>query len=293
MSGGYISYFVQSQYFSDADLQNLLPDLQAQVANEFNWYWGLYAYLDDSGSGSPVTIIDSTNDPNPVPGALGYHAIDGNCNPFAIVYPDLCVANGIPVSGVISHETLEMLADQLTDVAALYPNVSDYPNYTGNGFIILQEVCDPCEMILYYEGLNGNVVSDFVTPAWYAPGCPPPYDFLGAIPNAWQLASGGYVCYQEINLPGWTCPAADEARKVAAKAGERLTRIENPTAGAIRQLRSKGMQVQTPPTREITVMKHKDVPKVGESRRAPKGRPQIPVPATRTPIKAQKIPEQD
>jgi len=126
-------------------------------------------------------------------------------------------------------------------------------------------------MLLYYEGPNGNVVSDFVTPTWYAPGCPSPYDYLGQIPNAWQLASGGYVCYQEINLPGWTCPAADEARKVAAKACERLTRIENPTAGAIRQLRSKGMQVQSRPNREITVVKQKDVPKVGESRRAPKG----------------------
>ena len=67
MSSGYFSYFAQSQYFSDADLQNLLPDLQSQVANEFNYYWGMYAYLDDSGGGSPVSITDSTNYPNPRP----------------------------------------------------------------------------------------------------------------------------------------------------------------------------------------------------------------------------------
>jgi hypothetical protein len=293
MSGGYISYFAWSQYFSDADLQNVLPDLQAQVANEFNWYWGLYAYLDDGGSGSPVVIMDSFNDPNAPAGALGYHAIDGNCNPFAIVYADLCVAYGVPVSGVISHETLEMLADQLTDVTTLYPNVSDYGNYTGDGFIVLQEVCDPVEELLYYEGVNGNILSDFVTPAWYAPGCPAPYDFLGAIPNAWQLASGGYVCYQEINLPGWTCPTDAEARKVAAKAGERLARVENPSAGAMRQIMSKGRQVQSRPTREVKVVEQKDAPKVGGSRKTPNERPQVPAPATGAPIKVQKTPEQD
>ena len=291
MSGGYISYFPMSQYFSDADLQNLLPDLQSQVANEFNYYWGLYAYLDDGGSGSPITLIDSTNYPNPPSGALGFHSIDSNYNPFAIVFPDLCVAYGASITGVISHETLEMLADQLTDVAALYPNVSNYGNYTGNGFIILQEVCDPVEMSLYYEAPNGNVVSDFVTPAWYVPGDPNPVDFLGAIAGPWQLASGGYVCYQDINLPGWTCPTGDEAPKAAARAGGRISRIDNPAAEAIRQLRSKGRQVQGPPTRETTVVRRKDVPQVNGRGRAPRGRPQVPVAPTGAPIKAQRIPE--
>lgn len=59
MSGGYFSYFADSQNFSGADLQSLLPDLQSQVANEFNYYWGMYAYLDDSGSGSPVIIMEA------------------------------------------------------------------------------------------------------------------------------------------------------------------------------------------------------------------------------------------
>jgi hypothetical protein len=290
MSGGYFSYFADSQYFSDADLQNLLPDLQSQVANEFNYYWGMYAYLDDSGYGSPVIIMDSSNYPNPPAGALGFHAIDQNYNPFAIVFADLCVAYGVPISGVISHETLEMLADQLTDVADLYPNVSNYSNYTGDGFIILQEVCDPVEMLLYYEAPNGNLVSDFVTPQWYTgdPNAPGPFDFLGLI-GPWQLASGGYVCYQEINLPGWTCPSGDEARKATAKAAERITRVDNPMAGALGHRMNKGLRIETPPAGEATVVKRKDVPKVGASGRTPQGRPKLPVAAT--PVKAQKIPE--
>lgn len=286
MSGGYFSYFANSQYFSDADLQNLLPDLQSQVANEFNYYWGMYAYLDDSGGGSQVSITDSTNYPNPPAGALGFHAIDQNYNPFAVVFADLCVANGVPITGVISHETLEMLADQLTDVTALYPNVSDYSNYTGDGFIILQEVCDPCEQLLYYEGPDGNIVSDFVTPQWYVPGAPGPYDALGQIPGSWQLASGGYVCYQAIYLPGWTCPTGDEALKAAAQAGERITRVDNPMAGAIRRSLDRGRHVVAPPAGEVTVVKRKDVPKVGGPGRTPQGPPQLP--AAATPVKAQK-----
>jgi hypothetical protein len=288
MSGGYISYFADSAYFSDADLASLLPDLQSQVANEFNYYWGMYAYLDDSGGGNPVIVIDSTNYPNPPAGALGFHSIDSNDNPYAIVFADLCVANGVPVTATISHETLEMLADQLTDVATLYPPAGPSPD-TGDGFIILQEVCDPCEALLYYEGaVNNSILSDFVTPQWYLPGAAGPYDFLGLIPGSWQLASGGYVCYQEINLPGWTCPVADEARKAAARAGERITRVDNPMAGTLRHRQDKGKRISMPPAREVTVVGRKDVRDTNGRNGTPRKRPQLP---SATQVKAQKTTE--
>ena len=119
MSGGYISLFTNSNYFSDADLQNALPDFQSQVANEFNYYWGMYAYLDDSGGGSPIVITDAGQSTG---GVLGYHSIDQNYNPFAVVYADQAAQAGIPITGVISHELLEMLADQLVDTVDLYNN---------------------------------------------------------------------------------------------------------------------------------------------------------------------------
>src|SRR5437016_4145286 len=148
MSGGYISFFNASTAFSNAELASALPDFQAQVRNEFNWYWGLSAYLDINGGGSRIIIVDypGQNDP---PGALGYHYIDGNYQPYAVVFAGLCRDQGYPITGVISHELLEMMADQLVDTVNLY----DYGN--GNGVIVIQEVCDPCEMNLYYEGPNG------------------------------------------------------------------------------------------------------------------------------------------
>jgi hypothetical protein len=58
MSGGYISFFNASTALSDADLANALPDFQSQVSNEYNWFWGLNAYLDVNGGGSPITVVD-------------------------------------------------------------------------------------------------------------------------------------------------------------------------------------------------------------------------------------------
>ena len=285
MSGGYISLFNASTVFSDAELQNALPDFQSQVSGEFNWYWGFDAYIDINGYGSPLIIVDLPG-PNDPQGALGYHWIDANYQPYAVIFAGLCQQYGVPITGVISHELLEMLADQLADTCVLY----DYGD--GYGVIVLQEVCDPVEQNLYYEGPNGNLVSDFATPAWYAPGDPNgPYDFLGVVGGPWQLASGGYVSYQVVSLPGWQqafgAKAQDEFAKVADALRTRTTsgdaRVE-----LIRELRAERGAAVEPrepvPTADrrqqpaqqagkITVVKRKDVPKTPQVGRRGKTQP--------------------
>jgi hypothetical protein len=275
MSGGYLSFFAESAYFSDGDLQNLLPDLQSQVSNEFNWYWGLNAYLDDSGGGTPIIIADY-GDPSTATD-LGYHDIDSSYNPYAIIWGDVCNYYGYPITGVISHETLETLADQLVDTVNLY----DFGD--GTGVIVIQEVCDPCELSLYYEAPNGNLVSDFATPAWWVPGDPnAPFDFLGALPGPWQVASGGYISYQDVTLSGWLQVFGDRA---SARAAEAIKPAPNPRAELIRQLRFKAAQAGSTKRRpaasapqvqqqdrrgqpakqsgQLSIVKRKDVPGVG------------------------------
>jgi hypothetical protein len=255
VSAGYVSFFTNSSNFSVVDLQSALPDFQSQLSNEFHWYWGINAYLDDGGFGSPIYVTDAGQSTG---GVLGYHSIDQNYNPFAVVYADQCVQYGVPVTGVISHELLEMLADQLVDTVALY----DYGD--GTGVIVDQEVCDPCEMNLYYEAPNGNIVSDFVTPAWFVPGDSNPVDYLGAIAGPWQLASGGYVCYQDVTLSGLICVAGDKIQKAMAKAAKAIKTNANPGAEMIRQLQFKGKRIQAPAHAGAPkVVKRKDVPVVG------------------------------
>lgn len=284
MSGGYISLFTNSNYFSDADLQNALPDFQSQIANEFNYYWGLYAFLDDSGGGTPLLITDHGGDLSKV-GDLGFHSRDPNTyNPYAIVYGDVCNYYNTPITGVISHELLEMLADPLVDAVDLYDNGN------GTGFIVDQEVCDPCEMSLYYEAPNGNIVSDFVTPAWFVPGDPNPVDFLGAIAGPWQLASGGYVCYQDVTLSGPICVAGERVNRTMAKAKEAIQMVANPQADLLRQLRSKGRLSQPPKIGPITVVKRQDVHRVSRAGQPPEARPDLPAAAAGVPARAQRVP---
>jgi hypothetical protein len=307
MSGGYISLYNGSSVFGDAELQSALPDFQAQVSYEFNWYWGLNAYLDINGGGTPIIIDDYPGAADPPDGYLGYHWVTRDFRPYAVVFAGLCRDYGYSVTGVISHELLEMLADQLTDTCALF----DFGD--GTGIIILQEVCDPCEASLYYEAPNGNIVSDFALPGWYVPGYPYQVDFLGVIPGPWQLGSGGYVSYQYVTLSGWQQAFGDKVQQDMAKAAEALRNQiaagGNPRADLVQRLQLQGArgaeefqpvpagtqrgeqvpastqrrQQAAQPAQQITVVKRQDVPKLG----LPDRTPQRPAPeATQPPSQA-------
>ena len=154
---GYLSvYNFSNGQFSDQQLQSFIPDQQSQLANEFWWYWGLYSYIDVNGGGAPIIITDYPQDGEPQD-ALGYHSeYDGQ--PYAVIFAGLCNDYGYPVTGVISHEVLELCADQEANSWNLW-DLGD-----GTGYLIIQEVCDPCESSLYYEAPNGNIVSDFAFP---------------------------------------------------------------------------------------------------------------------------------
>ncbi len=230
MAGDYLSVFnATGGYLSDAQIQNAIPDWQAQLSNEFPWFWGNYAYIDFEGSGTPV-IITAQPGPNDPPDALGYHYIDGNYNPYAIIFAQLSEQSGVPWTGVASHEILETCADRLTDTTDLY----DYGN--GTGIIVLQEVCDPVESLLYTGAVNGNPVSNFVTPAWYVPGDQNQVDLLGALSGPWELYSGGYVSYQVVQLGGWQQASADKVAEVAQRLRQRIAATGNPRTDTVRAL---------------------------------------------------------
>lgn len=235
MAGDYLSVFNASSVLQDSDIINAIPAWQQQLDYEFPYYWGLTAYIDFGGSGTPIIITDNPG-PNDPAGALGYHYIDGNYNPYAIIFAALSESYGVAWTGVTSHEILELCADQLIDTTDLYDNGD------GTGFIVLQEVCDPVEESLYYEGANNTIVSDFVTPAWYVPGDPNQVDFLGAIGGPWQLASGGYVSYQYVQLGGWQQASADTVANLASKLRNQIAIGGNPRSDIVKGLQRSAAQ---------------------------------------------------
>jgi hypothetical protein len=221
----------------------------------------------------------------------------------------------------MSHELLEMMADQLVDTVNLY----DYGD--GTGIVVIQEVCDPCELSLYYEAPNGTIVSDFALPAWWVPGDPNPVDFLGMLPGPLQLASGGYISYQNVTLSGWQQVYGDRAQQEFSKAEAAIRKgiasSGNPRIDLIRQLRMKegqrgapaaarpypqappanhqlslGRRVQSArPAGKITVVSRDDVLRTGRlPQRAPVAgkRPEPPAGVSATPggmgPKAQSLP---
>ncbi|SDP34138.1 hypothetical protein SAMN04515671_3795 [Nakamurella panacisegetis] len=297
MSGGYVSFYNASSVFSDAELQSVVPDLQSQISNEFWWYWGIDCYLDINGWGAPIIIVDYPGASDPQ-GALGYHWIDNNFQPYAVIFAGLCNDYGYAVSGVLSHELMEMAADQQADTWALY----DFGD--GTGIIIIQEVADPCENSLYYEAPNGNIVSDFALPGWWQPGYPYQVDFLGAISGPWALASGGYITYDYITLgpyqqafgaklPATKDPQRDLARlaelsrqRIAASGNARVDTVarlrghqeaagqkqlldtsgrplgKGPDNGAARRVQAPMVEETGRGASKITVVKRADVPQI-------------------------------
>ena len=228
---------------------------------EYWWHWGLHAALDIGGGGTPIVITDYPGPGDPAD-CLGYHSVDGNYQPYAVIFAALTRDHCKPPTAVISHELLEMLADQSTSTV----NLIDLGD--GTGVIVDQEVCDPCES-LYYEGPAGGLLSDFALPGWWLPGYQGTVDFLGLLQGPLRDASGGYFpCQTVIFTGGQQSGDADAQQSSGADAQQsrgpdaagvidraaRALRAEadaafSARAGVVDQLRARwvGTRLQHPP----------------------------------------------
>jgi hypothetical protein len=176
-----------------ADLSRVAAALSKQVANDFAPVWGIKATvsafpnLASVPSGHrPIIVQDRLDEP----GALGYHT-DKNGQPYALVmfthsYSLTC-----------SHELLEMLADPLGNNLLTSRPVARHEHNVQ----YLVEVCDPCEDANFAYTIDGVLVSDFYTPAYFqahrAPGTK--YDFTGHIEHPRQVLRGGYLSWLNLD----------------------------------------------------------------------------------------------
>lgn len=213
----YVSIQNNSAASRQADIDKLVPDIQAQLDNEFGQAWGVAAAIDAGGGGWPVVINDYPG-PNDPAGALGYHDVDQHGTPYAVIFAELALDNGVAWQSVLDHEVLEMLADPLVSSTAY---IDDGLN-RGTGWIVYEEACDPCEALTYFGSVNGSPLSDFVFPQWYDAAYQGQVDFLGAIRGPLFLASGRYAsANQIIQASGWRPITPYLYRKLA----ERMTRM--------------------------------------------------------------------
>jgi hypothetical protein len=187
----------ESRHIPARGISMVAAALQRQISRDFAPIWGLdatidaFRALDEVPPGYwPIIVRDAL----PIRGVLGIH-LDERGQPFALVKANATWSLSA------SHEALEMLADPQGN--RLMPGGSPKG---GQGIVdFLVEVCDPCGAPRFAYTVNGILVSDFITPAYYDPAAVPGvrYSFSGAIRRPRGLLPGGYVAWREPITGAW------------------------------------------------------------------------------------------
>lgn len=185
-----------STCLADAQVQVVLPALQKHVSNDFQAYWELDCTLAFLSKDQALPIgwwqIVVVDNPDQA-GALGYHELTAQGTPLGKIFAKLDLDSGSSWTATLSHELLEMLADPLINWCAI----------GSDSKIYALEVCDAVEADNLGYFLDGVLVSDFVTPAWFEPACADRLDFKQHVTKELELACGGYISiFNEAD--GWT-----------------------------------------------------------------------------------------
>jgi hypothetical protein len=178
------------------DVTRVSAALQKQVTRDLAPIWDVsatvdaFAKLEDVPLGYwPIMIRDNIGFR-----AAGIH-LDKDGQPFALV------TAGDDWSLTASHETLEMLVDPFGNRVI----AGDSPKSDQGRVEFLVEICDPSESAEFGYTVNGVLVSDFYTPAYFDPIQAPGvrYSFTGALTEPRQVVSGGYLSWHDLVSDHW------------------------------------------------------------------------------------------
>jgi hypothetical protein len=180
---------------SFSDVSAVAAALQKQATRDFGPIWQVSATVSafEALESVPVdywpVIVRANIDQ---PGAAGYHT-DDNGQPFSLVEAD------DQWQLTASHETLEMLADPFGNrtIAGAPPPQAPPPLSALARVTYLVEVCDPCEDAQFAYGVNGQQLSDFITPHYYDPNgaTGTQYSFRGNVQAPHTVIESGYVSF--------------------------------------------------------------------------------------------------
>lgn len=199
--------FVQNQstVLQDADVQKILPALQAQVDGDFAPIYLsactlTFADKTQKLAGVQPTLVIADNSDQA--GALGYHELSNEI-PVGFVFAKDDIANGLSWTVTVSHELLELLHDPFIDLITLVEQQGG--RFRGpSGVLLAREVCDACEADQFAYTIDGVQLSDFVMPEWFngnarADGN---YSFKGNCKAPQQILQGGYIGLRNVGRLG-------------------------------------------------------------------------------------------
>jgi hypothetical protein len=183
-----IAVINEATAYADADAQAMLPAFDMQWNRDLAPVWGLSAATftfvprnQAPAAGSWwVVFLDDSDQAN----ALAYHDLTDEGLPISKVFVKTIQADNASLSVGATHEICEMGVDPYINAA--------YQDAQGTFWA--GEVCDPVEDDTYAYQIGSILVTDFVTPAWFAPkNAQGQLDFQNHVNSAFEVLSRGYA----------------------------------------------------------------------------------------------------
>ena len=178
----------ESSVATDASLPSMLPAILYQWNSDLMPVWPIESATISffaSGQAPPagtwwVVFLDDSDQAS----ALAYHDLTNEGLPISKVFVKTLLADKASLSVGATHEICEMAVDPWLNAA--------YQDPTGTFWA--GEICDPVEDDRYGYTIDGTLVTDFVTPGWFAHAhAPATIDFKHHASNAFEVLSGGYA----------------------------------------------------------------------------------------------------
>ena len=183
-----IAVINESTAIADADVQKMLPAFAQQWNKDLAPVWGVDAAtltfmpknkMPAAGSWWLV-FLDNSDQAD----ALAYHDLTNDGLPISKVFVKTLQADHASVSVGATHELCEMAVDPWLNGA--------YQD--SKGVFWAGEICDPVESDQYGYKIGDVLVTDFITPNWYAPEhAGKNIDFKNHARKAFDVLAGGYA----------------------------------------------------------------------------------------------------
>lgn len=183
-----IAVINESTAISDGQVEEMLPAFDHQWNQDLAPIWGIepasFSFIPKNQAPPAgswwVVFLDNSDQA----GALAYHDLTNEGLPISKVFVKTLLADNASVSVGATHEICEMAVDPWLNSAYQDPR----------GVFWAGEVCDPVESDQYGYEIDGILVTDFVTPNWYAhQHANGALDFKNHNRSPFEVLSGGYA----------------------------------------------------------------------------------------------------
>lgn len=200
-----IAVINESSGVSDNEIQAMLRAFRQQWNTDLKSVWGVadaaFGFFPKdvrpAGGAWWIVFLDDSDQAS----ALAYHDLTDEGLPLSKVFVKSIQAANSLLSVGASHELCEMAVDPWLNCAFQDPG----------GIFWAGQVCDPVEDDRYGYKIGEVLVSDFVTPSWFAyEHAEGSIDFRGHASKSFDVLSGGYAQFFDPQK-GWQQVTGNQA----------------------------------------------------------------------------------